>query len=217
MKHVLVTLLVAILSISAYGQDVSDHFSRKNALKLSPFEFAQAEFQFSYERYFGERNTSLSIVPSIILQDAGQESKNGFQIMGQYRFYLSHLRNDQQKIVLGIHNFGFYAGVYALYLDYAEDYIRGYNEPFTYQWVEKVYTTDVGSIEGGAMLGLQIDLTKRIVVDIYVGGGIRKSEVNDTIFDDPNQPNIYNETYGIFDKEYTGVKPRAGFQFGFTF
>jgi len=193
----------------------SDHFSRKNALKISPVEFGRAEFQMSYERYFGDRTSSLVISPSIILKESSVESKEGFKIEGQYRFYLSHIREDQGDVFLGFHNIGIYTGVYASYMDYTEDYQYFGYDPDNQQSFMLDLTKTATAGEGGAIIGLQIDITSRILLDFFVGGGIRYSDVfdeqstldKDQFFNDP----------GVFDPEYQGVKPRIGFQLGIFF
>ena len=207
-------VLFLLLPMLAIGQ--SDHFSKKNALKISPVEFSRAEFQMSFERYFGDRSSSIMISPSFILKENNLESKEGFQIEGQYRIYLSHLRSDEGNVFLGFHNIGLYSGVYLRYQDYTEDY--------QFQWYDNEmgesqagdFTKSVTATEGGALIGVQIDITKRILLDFFVGGGIRYTDINDTK-EGVVPEDYYYEEYGVFDPEYKGVKPRLGFQLGILF
>jgi hypothetical protein len=219
MKNILLLVTALfMLGTNIQAQDMSDHFEKKNALKISPIEFGKAEFQATYERYFGEnRNSSISIMPSIILEDSFNESQEGYQIMLQYRFYLTHLRKDEGNAIFGMHNFGFYAGFYGLALDYSRDYMQGYYDNSTMEYVDNEFTRSQTSFEGGALIGLQMDITKRIILDMYVGGGIRKTDLTDTIDDDPNYEGNYYNYFGVFDREYNGVKPRLGLQLGILF
>ncbi|MBT8233354.1 MAG: hypothetical protein HKO66_06735, partial [Saprospiraceae bacterium] len=116
------TLLLAILFSIQLDAQSDGFFNYKNALKISPVEFGSAEFQISYEKYFGERNSSFSFTPSLILKENFEETKSGYQLMGQYRIFLSHLRSDEGKAILGFYNIGIYGGLYGLYFDYEEDY-----------------------------------------------------------------------------------------------
>jgi hypothetical protein len=218
MKHIILVVIAFFLfAENIQAQEVSDHFEKRNALKISPIEFGKAEFQATYERYFGEnRNSSISIMPSIILEDSFNESQEGYQIMLQYRFYLTHLRKDEGNAIFGMHNFGFYAGFYGLGLDYTRDYQAGYCDEITQNYIEDEYTRTQTSYEGGALIGLQLDITKRIVLDMYVGGGIRKTDMTDTIDDNPNIDDYYRY-FDVFDREYNGVKPRLGLQLGILF
>jgi len=200
------------------AQEMSQHFENKNALKISPIEFGKAEFQVTYERYFGEnRNSSLSIMPSIILEDSPSETQEGYQMMMQYRFYLTHLRKDEGNAIFGMHNFGFYAGFYGLALDYTKDYTAGYWDETTQNYIENIYTRDQTSYEGGALIGLQMDITNSIILDLFAGGGIRKTDLTDSIDDDPRIDDYYNNDFDVFDREYNGVKPRLGLQLGILF
>ncbi len=194
----------------------SDHFSNKNAIKISPVEFSKAEFQLSYERYLGDRSSSIVISPSFILKENSFESKEGFQIEAQYRFYLSHLRSDSRSVFLGFHNIGLYTGLYARYLDYQEDYqFMWYDNESSTSFSEE-FTKDISATEGGAIIGVQIDITRRILLDFFVGGGIRYTDFTDTKEEVVGQEYFYEE-YGVFDPEYKGVKPRLGFQIGVFF
>jgi len=217
-KILLLVITVFMIGPSIQAQEESGHFANKNALKISPIEFGKAEFQATYERYFGEnRNSSLSIMPSIILEDSFNESQEGYQLMLQYRFYLTHLRKDEGNSIFGMHNFGFYAGFYGLALDYKKDYQRNYYDNDLMESFTDEFTRSQTTFEGGALIGLQIDVTKRIVLDMYVGGGIRKTDLTDTIEDNPNYENNYYNYYDVFDREYHGVKPRLGLQLGILF
>ena len=213
MKNILLTITF-LLPVFLFGQ--SDHFSNRNAIKISPVEFGKAEFQISYERYFGDRSSSITISPSFILKENNYESKEGFQIGGQYRIFLSHVRSDSRSVFLGLHNIGLYTGLYAHYLDYTEDYKFNWWDNSTSTEHNGDFTKKVTAIEGGAIIGVQIDITKRILLDFFVGGGIRYTDYTDSK-DGVVPDNYYYEEYGVFDIEYQGVKPRIGFQLGVFF
>ncbi len=210
------TITLFIMCFAFITNAQSDHFKYTNALKLSIFEFARDEIQLSYERFLGENRTkSLIITPSLIYKSQNDETKTGFQLMSQYRFYVSQVRSDERNTFLGMYNIGFYAGPYAQGLIYSEDYLYSYWNNTGGQYMESIFTKDIKSVEGGVIIGLQFDITSRILMDFFVGGGIRYSKVDDTF--DISSPDIYRETYNIFDQEYNGVKPKIGFQVGITF
>ncbi|MDF1697995.1 MAG: hypothetical protein P1U56_19260 [Saprospiraceae bacterium] len=208
------TIIALFMCFSGFGQ--SDHFSNRNALKISPVEFGKAQFEVSYEHYFGDRSSSFSISPSVILKENNQESIEGFQIGAQYRFYLSHVRKDERRVFLGFHNIGLYTGLYGQYLDYKEDYQYMWYDNQQGEPMSGEFTKDVTAMEGGAIIGVQIDITNRILLDFFVGGGIRYSDYVDTREAVVNPGDYYNEP-GIFDPEYQGVKPKIGFQLGILF
>lgn len=213
MKNIIIALamLMPLMTLSQ-----SDHFDQRNAIRTSPIEFGKAEFQLGYEYYFAERNSSVVIMPSIILKDSPQELKEGFAMEAQMRFYLSHLKSENQKVFLGFHNIGLYTGLYGKYINYKSEYDFSWwddekGESYTEKFEKKV---DAG--EGGILIGVQIDITKRILCDFFVGGGIRYPKLTDTK-DGVVDPNNYYYDVSVFDIDYKGVKPKVGFQLGFMF
>jgi len=212
-KHLFVMSLIFTFGF-CQAQDHQDYLN--NVVKINPFLFGRSEFQISYERYFNDRKSSIVLMPSYLLRDNGENNIEGWQMMGQYRIYLTHYRKDQKKTFLNVYNYGFYAGLYALYLDYEEQFTRNVYDPITFEYELNTYERSIQSYEGGALLGLQMDITKRIVLDFYVGGGLRKSEVEDSYLDFVEDQEYYSD-YSVFDFAYTGVKPRVGLMLGITF
>ena len=208
-----IIFLVSVLCQFGYGQNMPEDdkytYEYKNVLRLSPFELSRGEFQVGYERYNAHRDQSLVINPSIIKLSKGTESRDGAQLMVQYRFYLSQLQRETSE-TLYMFNVGFYAAPYILGISYKERYEIGVYDPISFEQDYEVVEEAINAIEGGALLGIQLDITKRIVLDFFVGGGIRESNVS------TNNTEGRNE-YGILDLGYTGVKPRIGFQMGIIF
>lgn len=85
--------------------------------------------------------------------------------MGQYRFYLSQLNNTNGNSFIGMHNWGFYAGIYALYLDDNEEFTSGYYDPTTAKYINGKYKKEHTSFETGAIMGLQVDITSLFTFD----------------------------------------------------
>lgn len=186
-----------------------------NALKINPVVLGRAEFNLSYERFFSNRKSSISISPSIYLKDNLTQSINGWQIAAQYRFYLTHFNKQNQRIFLGMENFGFYSGLYISTQDYKEEFQKGHWDNDTQEYSMADYNKEITSFEGGAMIGIQIDITKRIVIDFNVGGGVRYTDYFNT-FEDLGLEDYVSE-YSVFDPEYQGVKPKVQLLLGITF
>lgn len=212
MKKLFLAFIASLFLFSSYAQNDMSVQCKKNAIKISPFEFGRAEFQLSYEKYFNNRKSSISIVPSIFLRDNEEEKATGWQLMSQYRFYLTHFNGEAERMFLGLYNVGFYTGIYGLYLDYSEDFLRGVYDPITYEYIMTPHSKTVNSFEGGPLLGVQIDITKRILIDFFVGGGIRWSDYTNSYADEVENFG----SFGVFGAEYTGVKPKLGFSIGIT-
>lgn len=214
-KLMFVGLLLIICNlVRSQETEVPDHFRYKNALKLSPIDFGRSYFEISYERYFEDRKHSLIIAPTFMLKENSYQSFSGFQLMLNYRFQLTHLKKEEHY-TLGFHNIGFYAGPYVAGTVYDEDFRFGYYDQAGQNYIEGMYNKDVSAIETGLLIGVQFDITPRILLDLFAGGGIRYAK------DSNNLPDAFKDQYyrgeGVFDIEYTGVKPKLGLQIGFTF
>jgi len=219
MKNIIkLTLSVVILLMSTQvGSSQNMEFGYNSAIKFSPASFRNSEFRVLYEKYFVNRKSSITFAPSFVLRDNAHEKKIGYQMMAQYRFYLTHFNKEERgNNFLGMENYGFYSGLYGLFLDYHSDYNRDYYEPEQDAYLRKEFEKNIYAIEGGVLLGVQVDITKRILVDLYVGGGVRYTQVDDT-FDEYRNEDGWYDTYSIFDPEYKGVKPVGGFLLGFLF
>lgn len=210
-------LVLAFLFVSGFQLDAQENENidyRYNVLKINPTVFGRAEFNLSYERYFNNRKSSLTLSPSVYLKENLSQTINGWQIAAQYRFYLTHFNKQNRKVFLGMENFGFYSAVYALSQDYYEEFQNGYWDPMTSEYSMKKFEKDVKAYEGGALIGLQIDITKRIVLDFNVGGGVRFTDYYNT-YEEFAQDNL--QDYSVFDPEYQGVKPKLELLLGITF
>ena len=74
-----------------------------------------------------------------------------------------------------------------------------------------IWQTDTFDAFGGGMLfGWSFSFANRINLDIYTGGGIRK-----TFNYDPAENTYYSD--GVFDYGYSGIVPRLGIDIGFWF
>lgn len=216
MKKITLSLLLVAFFFTMNAQEATN-YKYRNALKISPVEFAQSRFQISYELYNRARSQSLLVMPSLILEENGKDVKKGAELMMQYRFFLSHLKKGENK-TMGFYDIGFYAGPYMLIMSYYEDYEREIYFPGKGTAEKLAFEKDVDAVEAGVILGIQLDVTPRILLDFYIGGGIRQSDVMDSYdgFDNPDDY-YYEPSYGVFDLEYTGVKPKLGLQVGISF
>lgn len=203
-------IILGVLFFS-FNESIAQASDSKEAynqvLKLSPFEFGRSQFQVGYERYFNNKTRSVVFMPSFILKRNNNHNSDGAELGLQYRMYLS--QNDG-----GIfHRIGYYSGFYGFGMVLREEYQLFNYAPNNPNGTPYTATNDVKSLEGGVLLGIQIDITKRIVLDFFAGGGVRYSNV----VDQRAQQESYYSNYGVFDREYTGIKPRVGFQLGVTF
>ena len=210
-KVILVILLAISLSFTAQAQEANT--LGRTVLKISPVEFGRAEFKLGVEHFFANRKSSISFMPSAILKESLQETKKRWLTAAQYRFYLSHINKADRNTLFGFENYAFYTGIFGLYQSYKKDYSREYYDDLTDTYRSGDFHKEVTAQEGGLILGLQISITKRIIVDLNLGGSIRNNKLEDNF--DYEQPNYYYyEDYSVFEPEYKGVKPVIGFMIG---
>ncbi|MFT4534508.1 MAG: hypothetical protein ACJA1A_001684 [Saprospiraceae bacterium] len=62
-------LIHIIITLPFFASSQSAQFDQVNAIKISPVELGNAQFEMTYERCFGDRSSSLVILPSIFLKD----------------------------------------------------------------------------------------------------------------------------------------------------
>ena len=209
MKNLVITTALTFLAICALFSQENTRY--KHSLRINPIDFGRSEFQLSYELMF--KKSSIVFSPSIILKENPDNSTNGYQAMAQYRFYLTNFNKNDRHTFLNVYNYGFYTGVYALFLNFNEEFTQGFYNPNTSQYENKLYNRDITAGEGGVLLGVRVDITKRIVLDFNLGGGIRKADVEDSF----KETQEYTIEYGVFDRAYTGVKPKSALTIGVTF
>jgi len=209
MKNLVITTALTFLAICALFSQENTRY--KHSLRINPIDFGRSEFQLSYELMF--KKSSIVFSPSIILKENPDNSTNGYQAMAQYRFYLTNFNKNDRHTFLNVYNYGFYTGVYALFINFNEEFTQGFYNPTTSQYENKLYNRDITAGEGGVLLGVRVDITKRIVLDFNLGGGIRKADVEDSF----RETQEYTIEYGVFDRAYTGVKPKSALTIGVTF
>lgn len=214
MKKLSILLISFIFSTMLICQKTnSTPFQYNHVIKLSPFELGRTEFKISYEHYLNQRKSSIVLTPILMLRNEVDDKRNGWQLMGQYRYYVSHLNKANENAILRLSNFGFYAGIYGLYSSYQDSYQLNYWDNIDQKSVYVDRSRDIQSQEGGALIGVQIDITKRIAMDFYIGGGVRVSQSKITGEQVPSDTYIPSRG-GLFPYEYTGVKPTVGFMMG---
>ncbi len=216
-KSTLLALLVLAIS-TVNAQDA--------LVKISPFHFIDGTFLTSYERSFSEVNSYL-ISGGYNLAENGDE----YGWMGELQIRKYVLRpsiNSSSDSPLA----GVYAGFYGngkYFLQQHITYLSGWEvEPYqtenydengnfigtTYHQGSGYYSKeekqeyDVKQIEVGVIMGMQIILSGNFSVDFFLGGGLRSSEIDNK----PQGVEFYS-----FERGYTGIVPKIGFDVGISF
>lgn len=186
-----ITFLLSFICFHAFSQDA--------LVKISPFHFADGTIYASYERAFSDNN-SFTLSGGYRLSDNGDEYgwMGEFQIR-KYIFKPAINKSSESKLA-GVYGGLYLNGKYFVENHFTYDYL--YDD---YEYFEKNHEYDIKQTEGGVLMGFQIIFSQKMSLDLFFGGGLRNSQIDNK----PNELNIYNPERG-----YTGIVPKIGFDIG---
>jgi|APIni6443716594_1056825.scaffolds.fasta_scaffold238254_2 hypothetical protein len=199
MKKIVLVILISAFTSGAYAQILATANSPeyKNILKMSVSQFTRSTFQMGYERFF-DPNTSLFLAAGLSFKDSESEKMFGIRSEAQMRFHVFTLIKPRESHRL-------YFAPYLLN-QYYETEIKVYDNYSNYFW----QTDTFDAFGGGMLFGWSFSFANRINLDIYTGGGLRK-----TFNYDPAENTYYDDD--VFDYGYSGIVPRLGIDIGFWF
>lgn len=198
MKKILLALCIAISTSGAFAQVLATANSPeyKNILKMSLSLFTQSTFQLGIER-FVKPTTSFYLTAGLSFQNSDNENSWGIRNELQMRFHVFTLVKPATSHRL-------YFAPYLLN-QYYETETTEYDNYGNQYWHDDTFD----AFSGGMLFGWSFSFANRINLDIYTGGGIRK-----TFNYDPSD-NYYDDS--VFDYGYSGIVPRFGVDIGFWF
>ena len=208
MRKLFILLSLFLVSISSQAQ--------KSFLKISPFHFFDGTLKMSYERPISS-DKSINISGGFhLIEDGGWNYGDQIGWMGeiQLRKYLVIQEKKESKLS-GIYVAPYFKGGYFRYKEDNGYYLATYDNNGYY--IEDIwhYNTDEYEIKNynvGILMGAQIILSNIVSLEIFLGGGVQYADIEDIR---GNLPYYYNDT--PFSRGYTGVVPKAGFNFGVKF
>ncbi len=168
----------------------------KNLLKMSASLFTQSTFQLGFERFF-QPNTSFFLAAGLKFEDSEYEKNWGVRTELQMRFHVYTVIRPRDSHRL-------YFAPYVLN-QYFETETIDYASSVPNAWVLDTFD----AFGGGMLFGWSYSFANRINLDIYTGGGIRKT------FNYDNNSNSGNGEFS--DYGYSGIVPRLGIDIGFWF
>lgn len=191
-------MLIVLSASGAFAQVLATANSPeyKSILKMSASLFTRSTFQMGYERFLNPNN-SVYLTAGLNFRDSDYEKEWGVRTEAQLRFHVYTVIKPKESNRL----------YFAPYLmnHYLETEGQSYDNNGAYSW-----NTDTFDAFGGGMLfGWSFSFANRINLDIYTGGGFRKTF-------NYNNTNSYNDNT-VFDYGYSGIVPRLGIDIGFWF
>ncbi len=199
MKKLITVLILTIYTSGAFAQILATANSPeyRNILKMSVSQFTRSTFQMGYERFINP-NTSFYLTAGLTFQDSDYEKVFAVRNEAQMRFHVFTIIKPKESHRL----------YFAPYLmnQYFETETQVYDNNGNYFW----QTDTFDAFGGGMLFGWSFSFANRINLDIYTGGGLRK-----TFNYDGDENTYYNDD--IFDYGYSGIVPRLGIDIGFWF
>lgn len=163
---------------------------------MSASLFTRSTFQMGYERFFNQ-NTSFYLAGGLAFKDSDYEKLWGVRTEAQMRFHVYTVIQPKESSRL-------YFAPYLLN-QYFETEGQSYNNYGNSTW----QTDTFDAFGGGMLFGWSYSFANRINLDVYAGGGLRKT------FNYESDNNYSND--GVFENGYSGIVPRLGIDVGFWF
>jgi hypothetical protein len=198
MKKILFVCVFIISTSGVFAQILATANSPeyRNVLKMSASLFTRNTFQMGYERFLNP-NTSLYLAAGLNFRDTDYERNWGVRTEAQMRFHVYTIIKPKESHRL----------YFAPYLmnHYIETETRDYSGSAMTVWKSDTFN----AFGGGMLFGWSFSFANRINLDMYTGGGFRKT------FNYDVETNTNNN--GVFDYGYSGIVPRLGIDIGFWF
>ena len=221
LKTIVLGITILGFSSSLFAQDEAVMKAKKNSIKISPTAFFASTFAVSYERYIAE-SFSMQLTGGIMAssKDSYSNSSGYYNSNGTYVYADDNSKDIASGGLIDLSmRFFFLKGQSVMSGLYAGPYGRYSKNTFTIN----TYTTNgiavptslkynIESYEGGALFGWQFVVKNAFVMDMYVGGGLKRSS-NTAPFNYNNESSFWI----LESQDYTGITPKAGFRLGFVF
>lgn len=198
-KSIFLLALILTSGVQAFSQDKKAENNTlpirdfRNIYKFSISEFTRNTFEMGYERFVAP-STSLYLIVGLTSKDDDWESIFGVRTEMQLKIHA--YTSSKGKAV---HRLYFAPYIMNNYFEIkTTDWDHGSNEPKISDSFDAVGT--------GVLFGWSFSFAKRMNLDVYTGGGIRKAIGAEVDPDD-----------GVWDRAYTGITPRFGIDVGFLF
>ncbi|MFY0651017.1 MAG: hypothetical protein JXQ96_03240 [Cyclobacteriaceae bacterium] len=205
MKRFFTLLFIIFSAFDAQSQDSSADGPSKTVMKIQPQQFIDHTFFLALEKF--NKDYGKSFMLGLGLTSTNNEySESGYKAEIQYRYYpLKFTENEGRKAGSKYHG-GIYASIY-LHHSYnvRSSPYYDYNNPDPTPMENK---RKILAFNPGVTIGYQKTFFEKLYLDVYVGGGIRTTNVSDS------QSGFIDYNDGIFDENYKGIFPKIGFSIG---
>jgi hypothetical protein len=201
--RIIALLILLFITKVAVSQEAPEFTFPRSLVKLSPLQLFNNTLELGVETFNSKLSKSFQVTAGFKSGSADFDDGQGASLELAFRKYVLPMELRVRK------SREFYQGIYyslyvggAYFEGKASSY--GYYDPNTNTWINGSYSATIKSISPGFTIGLQKTLWKVLVLDVFIGGGIKFSESH------YSGTNYYPEYSGILDPGYDGIYPKFG-------
>lgn len=205
MKKILLVIACFSVGIAVFAQDDSESGFKlpRTFLKISPLQFVANTLELGIEAFNPTYSKSFNFSFGFRSGSNDYYDGNGASVELAYRKYAAPMKYRVRG------NRESYQGIYYSFFVRGE-YFKGEDEDY-YSGFPETYMQEIFSIAPGFTIGFQKTLWQIIMLDAYVGGGVKFSDVQ---YLTTSPPVDYEPYYGILDPGYSGIFPKIGVKIG---
>lgn len=218
------SLLLLTFSLCAQTQNVENNNSgvllpNRTILKQEPFQFIDHTFMLNLERINKAQTSSVDISLGVVsYEDAysygTDQEEFGIKAGVQLRRYVNEFKQYSGR------RRDYFMGLYAgAFLDFGFFDVKETNSSYNSisNRMEETASNRTRSIffTPGVIFGIQKEYWDILYIDLYMGGGVRKSfdqESNSAY----NTSDYYYGGNSVFPRDYDGIVPKFGARIGLT-
>ena len=203
MKTIIVALTFTLFTATVSAQDSPSFKLPRAVIKISPLQFVLQTFELGVETFNKTYSRSFNLSAGVRTGADYYEKGVGAGVEIGYRKYAAPMKFRSRN------NRDSYQGIYyGLFVK--GEYFKG-EDPYYGSNASDDYSEKILSVSTGLTIGFQKTLWQILLLDVYVGGGYKFSDIDVTGY--LSQPD-WDTDQGIFGPGYTGVYPKMGVKIG---
>lgn len=205
MKKLLLAFTYLSFTVGLFAQGDSEPGFKlpRYVIKISPLQFVVNTLELGIETFNPTYSKSFNLGLGLRTGSNFYNDGSGVNLELGYRKYAVPMKYRARG------NRESYQGIYySLFV--RGEYFKGENNDYYYTGFQDSYTEKTFAIVPGFTIGFQKTLWQVILLDAYVGGGIKFSDVEYLTA----PPAGYKPYYDIFDPGYSGIYPKIGVKIG---
>lgn len=194
---VIASLFAITLTANAQDNEKKSEKKYDNSFSIALASLPIGNFQLNYERRINDSwGVKIGMGGSFV--DRDDKKKEGLNSEIYLKYYVLDSKREKK----------YYNIYFSPYVEYKNTSVTFYDD-YTYMGAFDKQVITYNSMGGGFLFGQYFVLGKRLILDFYFGGGIRKN------FNTEAENIMYNDN--AFQEGYNGIIGKFGLDIGFNF